>query len=151
MTVEWPDVEGALRTYLRAHTDVSAIVAQRVFFGVPDTPTYPLVTVARVGGFDEASEAPIDQALVQIDCWADVHPGTRNAPDKATADQLRRAVRQALYELRGTTAVTLADDSVVRLSGAVIQSDPYLEDPDNRRPRYAITAQLTAHQLTPTP
>lgn len=144
MSIQFPDVEGALRTYLRSHPDVQAQVAQRVWFGIPLTPTYPLVAVARVGGFDDPSDAPIDQALVQIDCWGSLHDDTRNSPNKAEAHAVRLACRQALHDLNARTVVGLT-----RLGGAVIQSDLYLEDPADRRPRYVITAQITAHTLNP--
>jgi hypothetical protein len=70
-----PDVEGGVRTFLRANAGVAAIVGQRVFFGVPKgatEATFPLVTVSRVGGGDDFSDVPIDVALVQIDCWGGI-------------------------------------------------------------------------------
>lgn len=146
MTTEFPDTEGAVRAYLRSHSDVSAIVGTRVFFGVPDSPTFPLIVVARVGGFDETSEAPLDQALVQIDSFGDLHPDTLNHPNKAQATAVNLAVRQALYDLRQPTVVDLTDTSV-RLCGALIQSDLYRPDPGDGRPRYIVTTQITAALL----
>jgi hypothetical protein len=151
VTIELPDTEGAVRAYLRSHTDVAAVVGQRVFFGIPGTPTYPLAVVARVGGFEDSSDAPIDQALIQVDCIGSLHDDTRNSPDKAEANRVRLAVRQAFLDLTHTHADVEVADTVVRLSGAVVQSDPYLPDPGDGRPKYPITVQLTAHQLIPTP
>lgn len=150
MTTEFPDTEGAVRAYLRSHADVSALVSTRVFFGVPDAPTFPLITVARVGGFDESSEAPLDQALVQIDSFGDLHPDTLNHPNKAQATAVNLAVRQALYDLRQPTVVEVGDTSV-RLFGPVIQSDPYRPDPGDGRPRYVLTAQITAALVVAVP
>lgn len=132
MTVEWPDTEGAVRDYLRGHTDVTAQVGTRVFFSIPDQPTWPLVVVRRVAGGDDTSEAPLDQAVIQIDCWA----AGRN---KQQATDVVNAVRQALYELRGATAL---NDDVVGY-GARIDSIVFLPDPADDRPRYALTAQIT--------
>ena len=44
-----PDVEGAVRAWLRAHPRL-ALLGTRVFFGVPEGVTFPFVTVARIGG-----------------------------------------------------------------------------------------------------
>lgn len=140
---DFPDVEGAMRTYLRGHADVAALVAQRVFFGVPDQPTWPLVTVRRVAGSDDTSEAPIDHAMLQIDGWGrlfnDADKRKSAHGDKAQADALRRALRKALWQIRGATTV----GSVV-LYGAYVESDPFLPDPTNDRPRYALTTRVTA-------
>lgn len=139
-----PDVEGALRAWLRSNTPVAAIVDQRVFFGVPDkATTFPLLTVQRVGGSDDTGEAYIDQALIQIDCWGRLYADTdqtKKGGDKAGCDQLRRAVRQALLSIRGATAL---NTDVVAYNALVI-SDPYSPDPADGRPRYVITAQITA-------
>jgi hypothetical protein len=140
----WPDVEGGLRDYLRDQADVAALVDRRVFFGIPDRPTFPLVTVRRVGGTDDTSDAPLDRALVQIDCWGrlfnDTNPGKAAHGDLAQTSALRLAVRKAL---RLITSQTPLNANVVAY-GAVVQSDPFLPDPDNDRPRYAVTALVTA-------
>ena len=139
-----PDVEGGIRDYLRAHPDVSALIGTRAFFGIPDSPTWPLVVVRRVGGSEDSSEAAIDVAVIQIDCWGrlfnDTDPSKSAHGDKAQADRLRRAVRKALWQIRGATA---ANTSTV-LYGAVVESDPFLPDRDNDRPRYALTVRVTA-------
>lgn len=140
---DFPDVEGGIRDYLRGHASVSALVGTRVFFGIPATPTFPLVVVQRVGGADDPSEAAIDQAVIQIDCWgrlyADSDP-THVGGDKAGCDAIRRAVRKALRDIRTATALNA---SVVAY-GARVESDPFRPDPDSDRPRYAITASVTA-------
>lgn len=146
MTVEYPDVEGGLRAYLRAHTDCVAVLGTRVWFARPDKADYPLAVVQLVGAVDDGSEAPIDQALVQIDIHGPLHANKH--PDKATTYAAAAAVRQALYDLnRGDTTVEIADGNSVRLMGSNVQSSVYLPDPDNGRPRYAITAQITAARL----
>jgi len=134
--MSWPDVEGAVRDHLRADVGVSALVGQRVFFGVPlaadgtVAAQMPCVTVRRVGGGDDPSDAPVDQALIQIDCWA----SSRN---KASAAAVMAAVRNALTEIR--TAVV---GSTV-LYGAVVESVIWAPDPADL-PRYAVTALVTA-------
>jgi hypothetical protein len=132
----WPDVEGALRTHLRADAGVAALVGQRVFFGVPrgaKEETYPLVVVQRVGGGQDASEAPVDVALVQVDCWGSINNGNGL---KAECTALVNSVRAALESV-GT-------DSTAVLKGADVESVLWLPQVDNDRPRYAVTAVVTA-------
>lgn len=143
MTITLPDVEGGVRAFLRADAGVVALVAQRVFFGVPDEPTWPLVTVQRVGGGDDFSEAPIDQALVQIDCWgrlySDTDP-TKKHGDKAQARAVANAVRAALHEIRSDTTSFVG----CVLYGATVNADLFAPDPDNDRPRYSLLASVSA-------
>lgn len=134
--MSWPDVEGAVRDHLRNDPTVAGLVGQRVFFGVPldangnVTSQLPLVTVQRVGGGDDDSEAPVDQALIQIDCWA----ASRN---KAQAHQVASAVRTALTEIR-----TVPVGSTV-LHGATVESVIWAPDPKDH-PRYSLTALVSA-------
>lgn len=148
MTVELPDTEGAVRSYLRAHADVAAVVTARVWFAMPNTPTFPCVIVTEIAGTDDTSEAPLDQSMLRIDCWGSLH-GNGN-PDKAAATAVRLAVRQALYDLRTPADVVLGeepDEVTVRLAGAFVQSTTYLPDPTDGRPRYSIVTNITAHRL----
>lgn len=132
----WPDVEGLLRTHLRADTGVAAIVGARVFFGVPKgatEATFPLVVVQRVGGGADHSEAPLDVALMQVDCWGSIANGNGL---KAPCTALVNSVRAAL-EAVGT-------DSTAALKGANVESVLWLPQVDNDRPRYAVTAVVSA-------
>lgn len=136
-----PDVEGALRIFLRANAGVAAIVGQRVFFGVPKNAveaTFPLVTVQRVGGGDDEGEAPIDLALVQIDAWGGLDASGNGKKSEAAA--LMSAIRNALFAIRARTALS----STVDAAGISVQSVVWLPDPDNDRPRYSVTAEVTA-------
>lgn len=131
--MSWPDVEGAMRDYLRADSGVSTIVGTRVFFGVPrNGAKFPLVTIQRVGGGQDLGEAPLDGAQIQLDCWANGH-------DKATAESLREAVRDALDALRGRTT-----QGSVRLLGADVISDLWAPDPASDQARYTVTASVAA-------
>jgi hypothetical protein len=126
------DVEGGIRDHLRADAGVSAIVGTRVLFGVPSNAEFPLVTVQRVGGGDDPSEAPIDLALVQIDCWG----AERN---KSQARALADAVREWARSIRRATDL----NEEVTAYGAVVESDLWAPDATDR-PRYSITAQVMA-------
>jgi hypothetical protein len=139
ITEAFPDTEGGLRTFLRASTGVAALVGTRVFFGVPrDAPTFPLVTVARVGGgMRAAEEAPIDYALIQVDAW-----GRRweDGGTKAEAFAVAQAVMTALSGIRGRTTLqagTVAFDATVL---ALL----WAPDPDTDQPRYSMTVEVVA-------
>lgn len=133
MAETFPDVEGGIRDYLRANTGVAALVGTRVFFSIPDAPTWPLIVVREIGDTDDPSEAPIVATLIQIDCWAD----RRN---KASANAVKRAVRAALYPIRSATALNAGTVAY----GAEIVGGGFLPDPADDRPRYTLTVNVTA-------
>lgn len=133
MSETFPDVEGALRDWLRGRSAIEALVDERVFFGVSGDNAQ--IVVQRVGGGDDLSEAPLDIALIQLDLW-----GSKSSPSKADLDELRRTVRAELYQLREATA--LNDD--VTAYGANVASDLWRPDPANDRPRYILTVEVTA-------
>lgn len=140
MSEEWPDVEGALRTYLRANAGVqTALGGQRVFLAVPDDPPWPLVTVTRVGGGESAtSDAPVDQALVSIECWGEIDANGR--PKWLALMTVVNAVRSALDVIRGRTTLSSDVDGFGITVAGVVRAP----DPDNGRPRYVVTAEVTA-------
>lgn len=131
----WPNVRQALRTYLRADTAVSAIVGNRVFYGVPHRgATFPLISLpGQVGGGQDPGEAPIDRPLHQIDLWGAIPNGL---DDLYT---LEGAVRDALDSIRNATTI----GSVV-LYGASLAGAVDLPDPADDRPRRILTVDITA-------
>lgn len=131
----WPDVEGAVRAWLRADTGVQAVVDRRVFFGVPQDPArYPLVTIQRVGGGnDPSADVPIDQAVLQVDVWG--NPRRKDEAHRALA-----AVRTALERIRGNTRL----DAGTVAFGADVESVAFFPDPADDRPRYTATVLVTA-------
>ena len=131
-TVTLPDVEGGIRDALRADTGMDALVDGRVFFGVPENATWPLVTVQRVGGGDDPGEAPIDLALVQIDCWG----AMRN---KSQAWAAAAAVRSWAQSVRRATAL----NTEVTAYSVTVESVLWAPDPADR-PRYSVTALVMA-------
>lgn len=129
----WPDVEGGVRDYLRADSAVSALVGTRVFFGVPKQAKFPLITVRRIGGPQDPSEAPLDLPLVQIDVWGEGN-------NKAQAHAVCAAVRDALDAIRSATSLNAG----VVAYGANVENVTWFPDPADDRPRYVLTAQVTA-------
>lgn len=132
MEGDFPDVEEGMRQYLRTETGVNAVVAGRVFFGVPPKGAeFPLLTVRRSGGGDDASDAPVDQAVLQFSCWGG---------SKQEAWQLTAALRRALHEIRSRTTLASGVDGL----GAIVDGVIFSPDPADARPRYIVTARVTA-------
>lgn len=136
--MSWPDVEGALRTWLREHADIQAVVGRRVFFGVPKSPTWPLITVQRIGGGQDSSEAPVDLALVQLDVWGSIDPSGNGRKAETTAAV--NALRSVLGSVSNRTALT----SAVDVFGIEVVSVVWAPDPEDDRPRYVVTAEVAA-------
>lgn len=144
MTAELlPDVEGGVKTYLRAFAPLQTLIGQRVFLQVPGPtngtePTFPLVTVQRVGGGLDTGEAPIDQALLQVDVWGRLD--TNGHPMWAELMGVVNAVRSALTVPIGRTAASNSVD----IFGAQESGLVRLVDQANGRPRYSLTVQVSA-------
>lgn len=139
MSTNYPDPEGLTRDALKADAGVSAIVGNRVFFGIPKRAveaTYPLVTVFRVGGGQATGDAPLDDALVQIDCWGSLDASGNGL--KAACTSLVNAVRSCCEAMGTETRIAGVE------LGVNVESVLWLPDPDNARPRYSITAEVAA-------
>lgn len=135
----WPDVEGAMKDYLK--TQVTG-ANQHVFLGVPngvwEAPNmFPLLTVQRVGGGQDAGEAPIDLALIQIDVWGKL---PTEGAGKSQCWAVVGEVRDVLDAIRGATLIR----SDVWAHGAIVNNISYAPDAADGRPRYVITTQVVA-------
>lgn len=128
-----PDMEAAMRRYLRADTGLAALVGNRVFYDIPTDTAFPLVVVSRVGGGDDNGEAPVDLAVMRFAVW-----GNLNA--RAATNATVNALRSALRSIRGSTLLA----SGVRAFGATVDTVLYQPDPETGRPRFIVTARVTA-------
>jgi hypothetical protein len=136
---DFPDIEGGMRAFLRADAGVQTALgaSQRVFFDIPDRPTWPLVAVSRIGGgVSLESEAPVDEALISFDCWGELDGNGR--PRWRDLWVVVNAVRSALFQIRGRTTLTTGVD----VFGANVVGVVRAPDPDNGRPRYTVTAEV---------
>lgn len=139
MSESMPDIEGAMRTWLRTQAGVTALVGQRIFFEVPTkASTWPLITISRVGGGDDEGDTPLDLPTLSIDVYGDMNG--QGHGDKAGATAVVNAVRSALRGIRGRTTLTDSVDAF----GAEVAGVVWSPDPDNGRPHYAITVGVTA-------
>ena len=145
MTVDqFPDTEGAIRSWLRDQLAVRAVVGNRVFFGVPKAATeatFPLVTVQLVSTVPDPSEAPIDRSLIQIDCWGSLDASGNG--QKAAATALVNTIRALCHSITQPTPM-----GTVTVFGCNVESVTWLPDPTNDRPRYSVTAEVTAITTT---
>lgn len=125
------DIEGGLRTWLRLQSDITAVVGTRVWFGIPEGATFPLIDLQRVGGGPQEGEAPLDDALIQFDCWG-------AGKNKAQAWAVTAAL---LGVLESMTPQQLA--AGVYGYGVSVESVIFLPDPANSQARYVVTALVT--------
>jgi hypothetical protein len=89
-----PDAELAVIQYLRARSEVTALVpADRITTTLPPKPTYPVVLIQRIGGV-----APVWQRLDEPAIQVDVVGGSRYDCHK-----LARTVRACLMAIRNDT------------------------------------------------
>lgn len=99
------DAELVAITYLRSVAEVSAIVGTRVFWEIPNAPTWPLLRVTRIGGTASVPRR-LDAARLQLEAWAST---------KGAATTLARTAQAAMWEARGTHAgavISGVDDSL---------------------------------------
>jgi hypothetical protein len=127
-----PNVEALTVHYLLAHSDVSALVGQRVVTVLPNNPTFPLVRLFRIGGIPPLRKV-LDEASLQVEAWAD---------RKTQAYTLAATAQAALWDMAGVYAEGVVADvrSTLGLS--------YLPDPVlNEKPRYVFGVAVRARAL----
>lgn len=90
LILEAPDMEAVAAVALRSASITG--VGTRVYSSIPRDPTYPLITVSRIGGIPAVREA-LDTANIQIDVWG----GT-----KSEAHDIAARARVVLLTLAGT-------------------------------------------------
>jgi hypothetical protein len=122
---QFPDAEA-----LVAHAIRTGVAGSRVYSSVPNDPTYPLVTVRRIGG-TPMERHRWDEARIQIDVW-----GT----SKSEAFDLAQAARQAAHAMEGVTYSTGAGAPAAAFVSAVDDDLglTFLPDTPTGRDRYII-------------
>lgn len=135
--LDFEDVEGALRSWLRTHPllvgGAEGHVDGRVFFAVPTSVSYPLITVSRIGGGPQEGLAPLDDARLSMR----VYGQTKSSAQKVT-NRLVTALQQIEAEpLNGS----------VFGHGARVDSQLWLPDPADDCPRYIVDATITVSAI----
>lgn len=131
------DVEHAVRAWLRDLPELAPTLERRVFFGMPKSPSWPLVIVSRIGGTVDTSDAPIDVPALSFACW-----GPDGNQSRAIAKDVAYGLRAALLGLVHGSPVGAGFAS----GPAVIDLGPlWLPDRDTGRARYMLDATLHLH------
>lgn len=130
-TKTFVEVEGPVRAWLRAQA-LSGI-GSRVFFGVPDGATFPLITLALLDGAPQAGEAPLADPIISFDVW-----GGSKAEASAAAWSLVGAVESI------AAGTPLDSPETLRCEGASVVLGPaFRPDPADDKPRYVVDVMFT--------
>jgi len=128
---DFPDTEAGIVALLKNYSQVTNIVGTSVLFGVPrNNPSFPLIVVRRLTGGEDTSDAPLDQAVLNIDCWG---------RSKLEASNLVNAVRSVFFGVRSPVEI-----AGVRIYVATVDSVVWQPDPEDDRPRYVLTTRVTS-------
>lgn len=88
-----PNVLRLVTGFLRAQTEVSALVDDRVYSDIPKDPTWPLVRVSHLGGGTRTDPAyHLFAELVQVDCWGGPRIATFNLAETCRAAMSQRLI-----------------------------------------------------------
>lgn len=141
MTVQaiYADTMRDVRAWLRTHpyltaltaTDGTSLLNARVFFRIPNAPSYPLVRIYEINTVNQDGDAPIVDTMIGIDVWGG---------DYQQVADITLALRAAFHLMApdapiGATTIGLNADVI----GSVDSPDP-----DTGRPRKVLTALLTS-------
>lgn len=96
-----PNTAALTSQFLRTQAEVTALVGQHVYTILPNTKTYPLVRVTRIGGSPANRGAYwVDRPLFQVDCWATTAEQAHNV-----AETVRAVLAQRFTGLHTFTGV----------------------------------------------
>ena len=121
-----------MRTWLRTRTTLTALVGDRVFFGIPAGITYPMIAISRVGG-GPMRAGPLDAPRLSFAVWGNT---------KKDAADVVKALVAVLHEME----MDRLDPSSVG-EGAEGITVLWLPDPNDDRPRYIVDATVTVLAL----
>jgi hypothetical protein len=140
MTVQtiYADVMGDLRSWLRTHPYLTALqdgtghslLNARVFFRIPDGPTFPLVRIYRAGGANQDGQVPLEDVQAGIDVWGGSY---------TDVVAIANAIKAALHLMNPGTRL---GSGTVGLNADVI-GEIDAPDPDTGNARKVLTALLT--------
>lgn len=113
--------------FITSHPVLEPLVGDRVSSFKLDTPLTRIQLTMVPGQIDQPG---FETYEYQVDCWGP----TDAADDIDQAEALARTVCAAIYDLRGTSGVTVAEPTVRPFS---------LPDPDTGRPRFVVQLSFT--------
>lgn len=127
------DVEGLLIAHFLSYDEMVNLVADRVYWKLPSQPTYPLLTLHRMGGIWR-DNSYLDQPIVHIESWG----GTREQ-----AYDIISIARAALIQEQITKRHSLG----VVTGTHEILGPTWLPDAVEGRARWFIQVRLYTHPL----
>jgi hypothetical protein len=130
--LQYPDAELAVKTWARANATLQTVFGTpaRFTLGTPrnQSPTFPLSTLARVGGAPDPGDVALDRPAISFSVWGD---------NRGQAAQAAMVLVRAVSEVRCGTA---AGASAVLLGADVTMGPLWSPDPDDDRARYIVDA-----------
>jgi hypothetical protein len=129
---DYPDGEGSARSWARS-LNLSGL-GQRVFFGVPKKPAFPLVIVARVAG-RPVRGVPVDRPVIQFDVLGVTPEAGQTPSDKLTLSAIADAL---VSEAESLASGTVVAPGVVCLGAEVENGPVWSPSPVDRRSRYSL-------------
>ena len=140
MPASLPDAEILARTWALSKTSISNLVGTRVATRLPQDGDMPFLVITRLGGTPLAGEALIDEALLQLDCYAGKYAtnSTKGQPDYGSAYDLASAVYTEAFD---QSPIILTSDGGVtgKISGFTITNGPQrVDEPTLGLARYTI-------------
>lgn len=129
-----PDIELIVADYLRAHTDVTALVGSRVSTDEPASPVYPLLLVEMSdGAYRDGRAHWTFEATIDVEC---------KAATKVAASLLARTALAALMECVGYAHAQGHVVDVAEFTGPDWSPDTVRTPP---QPRYEFSVLISAH------
>lgn len=145
MAVIVPDFLSDARHWLRRHPDLQPLVGARVFFRIPDSATFPLQRIYRMGGAMQQGGGgiPVQDFLLSIECWG-AAPGTPQSTPFNGYDAVREivaATESAIWQLPSGTQINPSGRTLV--IDAAVSNAIDSPDPDTGAPRYVLDSRFT--------
>lgn len=135
-----PDAEILARTWALSKTSITDIVDQKVATRLPQDAEMPFLVITRIGGTPLTGEALIDEAVLQLDCYAGKYAtnDTKGQPDYATAYNLASACYTEAFD-QSPEILTSSGGVSGKLAGFTIQNGPQrIDEPTLGLARYTI-------------
>jgi hypothetical protein len=130
-----PDADALTIDALKSEPAITSLVATRIYDRIPDSPTWPLLTVTTVSDLERAD--PIGwEVIEQVDVFGE--SGTRQ--DTYDARTIARIIRAHARDMAGTYTsgtVSVCNADQIRDLGP---------DPDTGRAHFAVDLTLTIYQ-----
>ena len=140
MTVVLPDTEIVAVEWARENPALIAIINKRCATRLPKDPVFPFLTVFRVTGAIDESEAPIDLPLLQWDCYGAARGDS--SPDYETASLLARTLVAELEEARGQ----IGSFGVI-MGTSIVQGPRRVNEPETGWARYEVESMMMVRNI----